>query len=247
MSTAIAVVPADKFAIANPDVLQAIRDSLMPGEELTARDLARITCPKGGGTIFEVPGPAGTEGVKEVTGLLLAYQFRGAIWADEEMREGVPPAIRSDDQVTAELVCHYDELPDWLKKEVDEATDDEGIIQWKLLPSAKFEEHSVGSGKKTTRKRAKETALLFLALANDDPLPVLLQVPPTSLKAFRQFRLQLIRCKVPPSQAVIGVTAKTATNQTGEPYAKLEFHLRGRLDPDRATAISAQVRSIFGS
>ncbi len=61
-----------------------------------------VKSPSGGATVFSVPGLAGDEAVKELTGIILNYTTPRAYWDTPDPVEGTPPVCFSRDSITSE-------------------------------------------------------------------------------------------------------------------------------------------------
>jgi hypothetical protein len=79
-------------------------------------------------------------------------------------------------------------------------------------------------------------------MLQDDLLPHLLQVPPSSLKGWKKYRLRL--ATTPYWKVITRLTLNKVQNRGGIDYSEVEFTMAGRLDEDQAQRV-AGFRSMF--
>ena len=96
------LVPAASSYIAlTSNALDLIRDNLK--HQPLSLDLFDIVkSPSGGSTVFSVPGLAGDEAEKELTGIILDYTTPRAYWDTPDPVEGTPPVCMSQDSVVSQ-------------------------------------------------------------------------------------------------------------------------------------------------
>jgi len=168
-NTQVAVVETSEFPFlqvmhTNPDVdLVEVMQENLGDEDFTIFDLDRVVVPSGGATTWEVPGLSGVEETKTLRGIIVAVQKSRGYWKEELEGEGTPPDCSSNDGETGF---------------------GEPGGSCLTCPLNQF-----GSGKNGS-KGCKEIKNVFL-LTENSMLPVILQVPPTSLKALRKYSVQL--------------------------------------------------------
>jgi hypothetical protein len=166
----VALVKASDFPflaniVSNPDVdLPTILEENLGGEDFSPFDLERIVLPGSGGTIWEVSTIDGPKNVDKIRGIVLSVQRARAYWESEMDGEGTPPDCSSNDGV------HGFGNPGG---------------ECITCPLNQF-----GSGK-NNGKACKEIKNIFL-LTENSMLPVILQVPPTSLKIWKKYAVQLM-------------------------------------------------------
>jgi hypothetical protein len=130
---------------------------------LKLTDLSRIKMPTGGGISWTIETDKGVKSVDELKGIILYHKEIRAYWVDPNSI-GEPPVCKSDDTV------HGAGKPG-------------GMCY--VCPKAQF-----GSRDKGTGQACKTMRIVYL-LQKDSLLPVVLQLPPTSLKIFRAYLMQL--------------------------------------------------------
>ena len=81
---------APAYLALTSNALDLIRANLK-SQPLTLDLFDTVKSPSGGSTVFEVPGLAGTEAEKELTGIILDYTTPRAYWDTPDPVEGTPP------------------------------------------------------------------------------------------------------------------------------------------------------------
>ena len=127
-----------------------------------ALDFPQVKIPAGGQLSFELPNPLDPDDptpCKTIEGVIVLQQTANAYWQDSDTT-GAPPDCSSDDGVTG-----YG-TPGGL--------------------CAACPLNTFGSGEGGKGKACKNMKNLYI-LQDGSPMPLLLPLPPTSLKAFRQY------------------------------------------------------------
>lgn len=190
----------------------------MDGLQLT---FDRVKIPSGGGVAFEVPGddPDSPDTEKELIGVIVDHHPVNAYWAVKYDGANNPPDCSSMDGKVG--------------------TGDPGG-SCKACPYNQF--GSDGNG-----KACKNMHRVYV-LRDGETFPLLLTLPPTSLKNFADFLGKRVVGKGLRSYAVkVKVTLKKATNSTGITYSQAVFALVERLTPeaaDQARSYSNGIKAI---
>ena len=146
------LVPAQSgYAALNGSTLDLIRENLKD-QPLTYQMFDVVKSPSGGSTVFTVPGLAGDEAEKELTGIILDYTTPRAYWDTPDPVEGTPPTCLSHNSLVSE--------------------------DGKACAHCPFNDFGSKDGE-TGAKACKESVLLFL-LRPGNVLPLLVRVPVTS-------------------------------------------------------------------
>ena len=96
-----APAPVDSGYIAlTTDTLPIIRENLK-NQPLSLDLFDLVKSPSGGATVFSVPGLAGEEAEKELTGIILDYTTPRAYWDTPDPVEGTPPVCMSQDSIVS--------------------------------------------------------------------------------------------------------------------------------------------------
>lgn len=175
---------------------------------LNAGDLERIKIPAGGGTAWTIQGLDGEEILKELSGIVIAWRDTRAYWSVpmEESDGNMPPDCYSLDARTG--------------------TGEPGGNCHKC-PNAEF-----GSGSKGEGQACKLVRQLFL-IREDNLLPEIVNLPPSSLKPARQYFLRLASKAVPCYSVITRLALEKTKNAQGIVYAKAALTSGGRLTPEQ--------------
>ena len=95
----ISLAPSDSSYIAlTSNALDLIRANLK-SQPLTLDLFDIVKSPSGGSTVFSVPGLAGDEAEKDLTGIILDYTTPRAYWDTPDPVEGTPPVCMSQNSI----------------------------------------------------------------------------------------------------------------------------------------------------
>ncbi len=221
-----AVINSSEFpflAIAetNPDVdlVEVMQDNL-GDEDFSAFDLDRITVPGAGGTTWEVNTINGTVETKTLRGIVLAVQKSRSYWEQDLDGEGTPPDCSSHDGETG------------FGKPGGSCLN---------CPLNQF-----GSGKNGS-KACKETKNVFL-LTEHSMLPVILQVPPTSLKVWKKYCVQLMGSGLRQlSETVTEFSLEKTKSRSGFTHSAIVPKLGGDLSEPQAASVKNFKAAIMAS
>lgn len=215
--TAGAEITAAETAPVNPSYLALNNNALdiiranLKSQPLTLDLFDIVKSPSGGSTVFEVPGLAGNEAEKELTGIILDYTTPRAYWDTPDPVEGTPPVCMSQNSIISHdgkscALCPYN---DFGSKDGD-----------------------------SNAKACKESVLLFL-LRPSSIIPLLVRVPVTSKPRFLKYSTRLLSTLTPLSSVVTKITLEKATSKQGKPYALFNFQTVGTLSPEEAALARA--------
>lgn len=221
-STDIATIEATGYlALERPtaEIQEIIADNLA-GQEVGEFDLPRVTIPAGGGTRWEVGSPlTGTESLESLEGIIVYQRLVRAYWPSDDV-SGEPPQCSSRDAIVG-------------------VGDPGGDC--KTCPYAQF-------GSDGRRGQACKQQTMWFVLRPDSFLPVVLGLPPTSLKAAKQYALALAGAGIALSGVVTSIALEADRNPDGQKYSRAVPTLGARLDAagaDRARQYAALLRPIF--
>ena len=189
---------------------ELLEDALIAGA--TSFELfERISIPAGGGTRFDVPGPEGSTAEESLQGVVIHSSTRRAYWPGNEPTQGNPPDCTSDDGING-------------------VGDPGGLCG--QCPLNKF-----GSATNGGRGKAcKETLQLFV-LRDGEALPVVLNLPPSSLKPWSQYVTRLVREKRKARETVTEFTLDGVKNAGGISYSQIKCTALETLPDDSMAAI----------
>lgn len=170
----------------------------------------RVKIPSGGGLAFEVPSDDedNPDMVKELIGVILHHHPVNAYWADKFSGANEAPDCASMDGKTG----------------IVRATGD--VRNCANCPNNQFCED--GSG-----KPCKNTHRIFM-IREGNPVPLILTLPPTSLKYFRNYIGKQILLKGMRSyDAITKITLKKEKSRAGIDYSRAVFELVDKLTDEQ--------------
>lgn len=202
--TALAPTSSDYLAL-NSNALDIIRENLK-NQPLSFDFFDVVKSPSGGSTVFSVPGLAGDEAAKELTGIILDYTTPRAYWDTPDPVEGTPPTCLSQNSIISQdgKACARCPYNDFGSKDGD-----------------------------SNAKACKESVLIFLLRPNNI-IPLLVRVPVTSKPRFLKYSTRLLSSLTPISSVVTKITLEKATSKGGKPYALFNFEAVDTLSPEEA-------------
>jgi len=204
--TSPAPVDSTYLALTN-NTLDIIRANLK-SQPMTLDLFDIVKSPSGGSTVFSVPGLAGDEAEKELTGIVLDYTTPRAYWDNPDPVEGTPPVCISQNSIISHdgKACAHCPYNDFGSKDGD-----------------------------SNAKACKESVLLFLLRPNNI-LPLLVRVPVTSKPRFLKYSARLLSTLTPISSVVTKITLEKATSKQGKPYALYNFTAISALSVEEAAS-----------
>ena len=177
----------------------------------------RIPYPTSGASFFEVPSPTGeAQAVKTLEGIVVYKQMKRAYWPLEDAVGKNPPLCSSLDAV------------------VPVESEGRQAITCAACQYSKF-----GTGKESRGQACKQRLDTFLLLGTDE-IPTLLSLPPSALKAFSAYAVQLrkINSALLAVTTILGLTE--AQSQGGIAYKALTLKIGRNLtfvEMEKARAI----------
>ena len=208
----------------NGFVIPTVGDDVMEGmgAELEGLQISfdKGKIPAGGGLAFEVPGddPESPDSVKEITGVIIDHYPLNSYWTEKYNGQNVAPACFSTDSHTGTGTPGGD---------------------CSKCPYNKF-----GSGEDGQSKACKNAHRLYI-LRSGEMYPIVITIPPTSLKSLSDYLAKRIVTKGLRSYGVVTkLTLKKATNNTGIAYSQVQFALFEKLTPEQTETMKAYGESI---
>jgi hypothetical protein len=192
--------------------LEEIREAMaanLGGEAVSAGDFERIRVPAGGGAAWTVQGLDGEEVLKEVAGIVVAWRDTRAYWSlPMEQSEGsMPPDCYSLDARTGTGKPCGD---------------------CHKCPLAQFGSDAGGPG-----QACKLVRQLFL-IREENLLPEIVNLPPSSIKPARQYFLRLASKGLPCYSVITRIGLEKTKNAQGIVYSRATFASGGRLSAEQA-------------
>lgn len=183
----------------------------------------RVKIPSGGGLAFEIPGEDenNPESATEIVGVILYHHPVNAYWKEKFEGGNEQPDCSSYDGKQG------------VEKETGECKD---------CSECPFNEF--GSGENGAGKACKNMHRIYI-VREGNPVPLIVTLPPTSIKSMRDYIGKSIVLKGMRSyDAVTKITLKKEKNATGINYSRAVFTFAGKLAPEKAAEAKAMAESI---
>jgi hypothetical protein len=187
----------------------ALIDENLGQQGFSILNLPRIRVPSGGALNFRVETASGEKSAGKLEGVITAWRMARVYWRSREVRKK-PPDCTSINGFAG-------------------IGDPGGNC--KDCPYARFGSALRPDGKKSNGQACKDVRQV-LFLLEDEMLPHLLNVPPTSVKAFMQYALTLLSAKTPYWAARTQLSLEKASADAQD-YARIIFRLGQRLGRDQ--------------
>ncbi|HNR80482.1 MAG TPA: hypothetical protein PKG85_09540, partial [Mesotoga infera] len=215
--TAIEVADTGYLVLQKDSNIVEIVEENLGSEGVSAYDLDRVKIPAGGATAFEIPTLDGEESAKDIEGIIIYWKTARAYWPEKFNGENNPPQCSSVDG------------------EVGQGNPGGYCAK---CPLAQFGSADNGKG-----QACKQMRQLFIVRENDI-LPLVLTLPPTSIKPAKQYFMRLASKGIKYTHAVTRITLEKAKSGEGITYSKAAFALVKQLEPAVCTKIDAFTESI---
>lgn len=206
--TALAVIQEFQVPTINEELGRAFSEE-MDGLQI---DFDRVKIPSGGGLAFEVPGddPENPDTVKELVGVILDHYPVNALWVDKYSGQNNPPDCFSlDGKIGINRNGERFNCSTCINN------------QW-------------GSDAESGGKLCKNMHRIYL-LRESEMFPILLTLPPTSIKNFAGYIGKRVLAKGRRSYEVLTkIFLKKVVNANGIPYSQANFAIAGVLDSEKA-------------
>lgn len=211
-STALSTIDAGKFIALNhaPEIAEIIEENL-GGAEIQPNDLPRVKIPAGGATTWQIDTPEGPVSTPTLAGVLVKFQNIRGYWKSRKVT-GSPPDCSSQDMRVG-------------------VGDPGGAC--KTCPLAQFGSAPPADGEDESRGQACKQRELWFLLREGDLLPLVVSLPPTSLKAARQYRTNLTSANTRLTQVITELTLEARSGPEG-PYSVVVPKLSARLTDEYA-------------
>lgn len=217
-----------RIATVAPQKLVALIEANIAGG-ISAFDLTRIKVPAGGGITWMVPSLDGPEeSARSIDGVIVAWSDQRAYWREAFSGAGAPPDCASRDSKVGVGdpggVCHKC-----------------AFAQFNSAPP------KPGKTEPGRGQACKQMRLLFVIRPND-MLPIVIAVPPTSIKGMRDYFIKLAGAGIPYYQAITRLRLAQDKNADGIQYSLVEPRMAAALSDDEAARIkmfSDSLQSVF--
>lgn len=198
------------------NLMDLLRENV--GDQISVFDFAKLTVPPGGGDHWSIPTADGTKMEKEVEGVILMRKSGKAYWrlSLDDSTENTPPDCSSDDGQVG-------------------IGEPGGVCA--TCPLNQYETAAKGKG-----KACKDKCDIFL-LTKTGILPLVIQVPPTSLKNFKQYGMLLLDAGKDISKVLTKLSLSVET-KSGKKTAIIQFRSGGDVDPSMYPFVAEYKRSL---
>lgn len=222
MANEVAKVVEGSYQLAkiDPAELRAIFRDNVGSEGVGAFDLPRVKIPAAGGLSWTVPTLEGDVSAKTVRGIIVHQRDVRSYWPEKfgESPPGTPPACSSEDGIvgvgTPGGVCA--ECP---------------LNQW----------GSAGEGKKG--KACRQVKLIFM-VREEEFMPMVLVLAPTSIPATKKYFLLLSSRALPYHGVVTEFTLERAQSSGGIAYSKANPQMVRKLSAEEHLNVAANAKTI---
>ena len=197
--------------------IRAVMEENLGGERLSLSSLDHIKVPAGGASSWEISTINGTESVSTLTGVIVHEQKTRTYWSVpfEETGGEVPPDCFSEDLLTGQ-------------------GDPGGDCS--ACPFGQF-------GPANERPECREGRTLFL-LCKDSALPVAVRLPPTSLRAYTEYKVRLSKAMIRLPDIETRISLEKDKNKKGIPFSRAVFKAGARADAGQKAMLAEQSGSI---
>ena len=199
--TAIVPVSDYQILVSNPESIAETLRMNLGDQQISAWNLDRVSVPSGGGLTWTIPTLEGDVVAQELEGIIVFFQDVRACWLTEFTGANVPPDCSSVDSKTG--------VPLDADSGIGGACAD--------CPYAVFGSSNKPGGK---GQQCKQMRRLFI-LRNEGFLPILVTLPPTSLKVTRQYFLRLAGKGIPFFGIKTKLTLEKQKNDGGIVYSSV--------------------------
>jgi hypothetical protein len=193
------------------EIKNAVAANLGDGN-INTWDFERIKIPAGGGTAWTIQNLDGEEMVKEISGIIVAWRDTRAYWS--------VPMEQSDGNMPPDC-CSLDARTGTGKPGGD----------CRKCPFAQFGSDPRGGG-----QACKLVRQLFF-IREDNLLPEIVNLPPSSVKPARQYFMRLASKAVPCYSLITKIALEKTKNTQGIVYSRATFTSGGRLTPEQAARV----------
>lgn len=221
------LVPLEKYTIVEKgeEGFDLLRETL-EGQDVSEFDLPRVSVPTGGATTWEVPGLTGDDSMKEIQGVVVFYKNSRSFWTDPYAGGNEPPNCSARDAKHA-VADEDTEIP----AQRDEET---GKLLCETCAHSEWGSSETGSGR---GQACKLTRQLFL-IAPDRMLPLVVNLPPTSLKRASNYFLNLANYNKDYRKIVTRIGLEKTSGNNVPDYSVATFLAGDDLDEKTAEFIA---------
>lgn len=177
---------------------------------LSARELDRVKVPSGGGQSWSVPSLTGEQDVKEIQGVIIAWRETRGYWPGAYSGASDPPQCASEDGIVG-------------------IGDPGGSCA--VCPLAQFGSAPQKNGMDSNAQACRAGRLLFM-LRPEDLLPIVVSLPPTSLKPCRDYYGRLMRDGCFYYDVITGLSLLRDKSEGGIQFSLVNFRMVRKLNAE---------------
>ena len=240
MSTQNLTKLGDQFPVAaSPELVNNLAD----GEALTFADLSKVTVPTGGALSWTLETIDGETTTKTLTGLILDQALvRNLYERSFEESGGQDPALCSSlnskaGHLNPEALAEGGELPARI------AAIGRPSGECDACPLARYGTKPKKDGQPGRGQMCRQTRLL-LFLQPGNSMPLVVSVPPSGLKAAKQYLVGLQNVGLEYWQVVTELELKKDSNRDGIKFSRVQFKFAGTLPQETITGIARYRESL---
>lgn len=220
------VLPSVYKALAVPAAqLTGFLTTNLGSQGLKPTDLDKVKMPSGGGLSWEVPTLKGVQSLTTLEGIILHFRDVRAYWKSKGNTNS-PPDCQSNDVIVGVGmpggVCGKCPLAQF-----GTAVDDKG---------------------QPAKGQACKSMRLLLFLRQDDMIPMLISLPPTSLQAAKKYFLRLVGNGFPFYGVTTQLSLEKAKNSAGTSYSSVVMGMGRELNKEeyeKVQLIGQAMRDLF--
>lgn len=209
----------------------ALLKETLEGQDVTEFNLARVRIPAGGGTSWEVPTLTGTEPAKELQGVVVFYKNSRSYWEEDYSGGNEPPDCSAADAKHARASGEI---------EIPAAVDEGGRL---LCDTCKFSEWGSSESGSGRGQACKMTRQLFL-IVPDRMLPLVVSLPPTSLKRASQYFLTLADYSKDYKRIITKISLEKTSGQGVPDYSIASFTAGEDIADDVAQVVAQYAEAL---
>jgi hypothetical protein len=230
------LVPASDYQSLAPQTLDLVREAIGTGQ-LREFDLKRVSMATGGNTFWNVPTLDGEEAVKELQGVILHSKESRTYWQKAYDGSNDPPDCSSRNAVVAtpRQVDNDDpDAPAEFFQPPAQQVGESGMTPLYHCATCQFSQwgSKIRDGKQTRGQACKLSRQLFL-LAPVTRLPLVVNLPPTSLRAVTDYLYNLLDYGVDYKSIITRITLEKVTGKGVPDYAVAKFSTGERLSEEQ--------------
>ena len=225
----VTIVQPSQFALMKQDnsALKNLIKENMGALGVTPLDLDRVRVPAGGGTAWEVPSLEGTTNERHIDGVIAYFRDPRSYWSTSfEDQPGTPPSCSAADGMFGVGVPGG---------------------ECAKCALAQFGSATPKKGQKESRGQACRQMRFLFVVTPERMLPIIVVVPPTSLKEMRKYFLRLASEQIPYYGVVSRFALKKTKNKDGIEFSEIVPAVAARLDAEQVGRIRSYAEGLKGA